>query len=393
MIRARELRMPLYLNNDDQQRATGIPEAIEAMERMLRLFARGDAIRRPRIDNYLPSTRADEFFCFSSMEGGSRAPGYYALRIKPDIVSWPRVDDKVRRKNYAVQPGLYGGLVLLYDTGNAEFLALLNDGHVQHVRVAATAALGVKYMAKADAKVLGVIGSGGMARFFAMAIKAVRPIERVQAYSPNRGRLEEYCAEIAARLRCEVVACRSAREAAGDADIVSFCTNSQEPVIEPEHIRPGVHVTNVLTTELSAKAFARIEVVGLLARRTPMSAAGYVDDDYGGIRGSAMSYVGGQPAERDKVPFYPKNPDRYPNARYVDCVNAGTGEPYRRERPDEITTLATNSNGVLEGETGPSSGFQGLQFAAVAGAMYESARRMGIGTELPGEMFLQDIPT
>jgi hypothetical protein len=65
----------------------------------------------------------------------------------------------------------------------------------------------------------------------------------------------------------------------------------------------------------------------------------------------------------------------------------------RRERPDEITTLATNSNGVLEGETGPNSGFQGLQFAAVAGAMYESARRMGIGTELPGEMFLQDIPT
>ena len=154
--------MPLYLNNDDQRRATSIPEAIEAMERMLRQFARGDAIRRPRIDNFLPSTRADEFFCFSSMEGGSRAPGYYALRIKPDIISWPRVYGKVRQQKYAVRPGLYGGLVLLYDTDNAEFLALLNDGHVQHVRVAVTAALGVKYMARADAKVLGIIGSGGI---------------------------------------------------------------------------------------------------------------------------------------------------------------------------------------------------------------------------------------
>jgi hypothetical protein len=124
-----------------------------------------------------------------------------------------------------------------------------------------------------------------------------------------------------------------------------------------------------------------------------MSAAGYVDDDYGGIRGSAMAYVGGQPAERAKVPVYQKTPDRYPYAKYVDCVNQKTGEPYRRERPDEITTLATNSNGVLEGETGPSSGFQGLQFASVAGAMYESARRKGIGTELPAEMFLQDIAT
>ncbi len=385
--------MPLYLNNDDQERSVSILDAIQAMERMLRQFARGDAIRRPRIDNYLPSSRADEFFCFSSMEGGSRAPGYYALRIKPDIVSWPKVDGKVRRLNYAYKPGLYGGLVLLYDTDNAEFLALLNDGHVQHVRVATTAALGVKYMANPGARVLGVIGSGGMARFFASALKAVRPIERVQVYSPNRARLEQYCAEMTGKLGCEVVPCRSAKEAAQDAEILSLCTNSQEPVIEMEQIRPGTHVTNVLTTELSPAAFARIETVGLLARRTPMSAAGYVDDDYGGIRGSAMSYVGGQPGEREKVPVYAKNADRYPNAKYVDCVNWETGEPYRRERPDQITSLATNSNGVLEGETGPSSGFQGLQFASVAGAMYESAKRLGLGTELPREMFLQDIPT
>src|ERR1700686_5129002 len=106
MIRAKELRMPLYLNNADQQRATSIPEAIEPMERMLRQFARGDAIRLPRIDNFLPSTRADEFFCFSSMEGGSRAPGYYALRIKPDIISWPRVFVKVRQEKCAVRPVL-----------------------------------------------------------------------------------------------------------------------------------------------------------------------------------------------------------------------------------------------------------------------------------------------
>ena len=144
--------MPLYLNNHDQRLAISIPVAIEAMERMLRLFARGDAIRRPRIDNFLPSTRQDEFFCFSSMEGGSRAPGYYALRIKPDIISWPRVNGKVRQRKYATRPGLYGGLVLLYNTDNAEFLALLNDGHIQHVRVAVTAALGVKYMARADAR-------------------------------------------------------------------------------------------------------------------------------------------------------------------------------------------------------------------------------------------------
>src|SRR6185436_5623202 len=129
---------------------------------------------------------------------------------------------------------------------------------------------------KPDARVLGVIGSGGMARFFAPAIKAVRPIERVQAYSPNRARLEAYCAEMTAQLGCEVVPCGSANEVARSADVLSLCTNSQEPVIDPAHIRSGMHVTNVLTTELSPESFGRIEAVGLLARRTPMSMGGYV---------------------------------------------------------------------------------------------------------------------
>lgn len=385
--------MPLYLNNNDQERSIKAIDAINAMEHMMRQFAKGDAIRRPRIDNILPTSRPDEFLCFSSMEGGSRAPGYYALRIKPDIIAWRDVYGKRRRITYSYKPGLYGGLVFLYNTDNAEFLAILNDSYVQHVRVAATAALGIKYMANPGARILGVIGSGGMARSFAEAAKAVRPIERVQAYSQNRERLEAYCAEMAGKLGCEVVACASAKDAAKDAEILSLCTNAQSPVIEAGWICPGAHVTNVLTEEVGPEAFARIDVVGLLARRTPTSLTGFVDYDFGGIRGDGMAYVGGQPAERRKIPVWKRGGERYPNARYVDCVNWETGEPYRRERPNLITSIATNSFGVLEGEAGPSSGTQGIQFAAVAGVIYEGARRLNLGTELPREMFLQDTPT
>ena len=385
--------MPLYLNNRDQERSLQAIDGVNVMERMLRQFAQGDAIRRPRIDNFLPTSRPDEFLCFSSMEGGSRAPGYYALRIKPDIVSWPKVNGKLRRVTYSYKPGLYGGLVLLYSTDNAEFLAILNDSYVQHVRVAATAALGIKYMANPKSRILGVIGSGGMARSFAEAAKAVRPIERVQAYSPNLGRLKAYCAEMAGKLDCEVVLCDSAAEAVRGAEVLSLCTNSQSPVVEAEWISPGVHLTNVGTDELSPEAYARINVVGLLARRTPVSLTGFVDDDFGGVRGDAMAYVGGQPHERKKIPGFQGGGERYPNAHYVDCVNWKTGEPYRRERPDLITTIACQSYGVLEGEAGPSSGIQGIQFAAVAGAIYEGARRLNLGTELPREMFLQDTPT
>jgi hypothetical protein len=123
-----------------------------------------------------------------------------------------------------------------------------------------------------------------------------------------------------------------------------------------------------------------------------MSIAGYVDDDFG-IRGDVMAYTGGQAEERERVPVGNLSANRYPNARYVDCCEWETGTPYRRSSEDEITMLATNSLGTLEGDAGASSGIQGIQFAAVAGSIYERARAAGVGTELPRAMFLQDTPT
>ncbi|NIO07428.1 MAG: ornithine cyclodeaminase family protein [Deltaproteobacteria bacterium] len=361
-------------------------------------MARGDAIRRPRVDNLIPTNRPDEFFSFSSMEGGMREPGYYALRIKPDIISWPMINGMRRRVTYCSEPGLYGGLVLLFSVANAELLAVMNDGFVQHLRVAATAAIGAKYLARPGAKVLAMIGSGGMARSFAKAFCAVRDIGAVKVYSPTRANLKKYAAEMAEALECDVVPVDSPQEALRGAHIVAACTNSYSPVIQGEWLEPGVHIANVMASELSADAYRRIDTVGLLVRRTPPSVAGFVDDDFA-LRVNTMCYLAGQPHERAKVPHggarseINKGEERYPNARYVDCVNWEKGERYQRARDGEITTLATQSFGTLEGDIGASSGIQGIQFASVGGRIFENARRLGLGQELPKEMFLQDIPT
>jgi hypothetical protein len=120
--------------------------------------------------------------------------------------------------------------------------------------------------------------------------------------------------------------------------------------------------------------------------------ANFVDDDFE-IRGDSMAYVGGQPEERAKIPRGVPTHDRYPNARYIDCCDWKTGKPYERDRWEEITILATNSMGIHEGNAGASAGNQGIQFAAVAGRIYENASRLEMGVKLPIEMFVQDIPT
>ena len=385
--------MPLFIDNQNQEKSITPIEAIEALEHGVRQFARGDAIRRPRIDNLLPTANPDEYFCFSSMEGGIRDPGYYALRIKPEIYAWPTVEGKRRETTYSYKPGLYAGMVFLYSTANSEFLAMMNDGYVQHLRVAATAALGIKYLSRPESKVMGVYGTGGMARFFPLAAKAVRPIERIQVFGLNRARLEQYCSDMRSKIDCEIVAADSPEAVAKHADIVVACTNSIEPVMQASWLEPGTHLSNVTHWELGVDTTARIDSAGLLVRRSPVSVKGYVDDDFG-MRLNVMAYIGGQPEERAKVPVGRTSNNRYPNANYVDCCKWETNEPYwERRKQGEITILANCSYGTLEGEVGNSAGIQGIQFASIAGRIYEGARARNLGMEFPREMFLQDLPT
>lgn len=389
--------MVLFINNEQQQQSIEIPEALESLKNGLKQFAMGDGIRRPRIDNLIPSKREDEFFCFSSMEGGFRYPGYYALRIKPDMISWPLLNGVRRRVTYASRPGQYGGLVFLFDTNTAELLAIMNDGYIQHLRVATTAALGTLALSRADSSVLGILGSGGMARFFAELISSVRDIERIKLYSPTREHAEAFKEKVSERIEQRITLVGSPMEVTKGADIISSCTSSMQPVLKSEWIVSGVHITNVSPGEIGEEVNEKITTVGLFARRQPMLARGFRDDDFT-FPVEVMGYVAGKPEERAKVPsvgaFSRKSIDNpYPNAKLVDCFDWRTGEPYRRESDQEISILASNNYGVLEGDSGPSCGMQGIQFASIGGRIYENALKRNLGTTMPLEMFLQDLPT
>ena len=65
-----------------------------------------------------------------------------------------------------MQPGTYCGLVFLFSTSNGEPLCILNDGHLQHMRVGGAAGIGTRLLAREDSHVLGMIGSCAMARTF-----------------------------------------------------------------------------------------------------------------------------------------------------------------------------------------------------------------------------------
>ena len=382
--------MALILNNEELESVLDMGSCLDALYQGLRAFGLGDAVRRPRIDLFTPTSRPQEFACFSSMEGVVRG-GYYAIRIKPDVVSWPVVDGLRRRVTYCYEPGYYGGIILVFRAENAELVAIMNDGYVQHMRVGATAALGAKYLARPDAKVAGILGSGGMARSFATGFALVRNLERIKVYSPNREHLLAYCEEMSRKLGIEVIPERSAEAAIRRSDIVASCTNALEPVLKGEWLEPGMYVALVSNRELEPEVLSRVTIMGYLVfAEEPLKLGGFGDHRFE-IRAGVMSYVAGQTHETEGIPKTGQKPMDIPNARWVPCIEWDTGKPRGRESPKDITLLAEVASTFPSGLA--SSSIQGIQFASIGGRAYELASDRGLGMRVDLRHFLQNIPT
>jgi len=157
--------------------------------------------------------------------------GYFAIRMKSDVVYEREYEGVRTREKYCSRPGRYCGLVFLTDVESGEPLAIVNDGHLQHLRVAADSAIGTNLMAREDCRALGLLGSGGMAGSHVEALLEVRKIERLKVFSPTRAHRERFAAEVAERHGIECEACDEPREVYRGADLLASCTDSARPVI------------------------------------------------------------------------------------------------------------------------------------------------------------------
>jgi ornithine cyclodeaminase/alanine dehydrogenase-like protein (mu-crystallin family) len=173
----------IYLSNQNIAQLLTPKDCIDALDEAFHALARGEAASRPRTDVWVPCGRDDGYYRWGSMEGAIEPWGIFCTRMKSDIITWtPEGTDEL----HCVQPGTFSGFLMLFSTRNGEPLAMMNDGILHHLRVAAGAALGVRYLARENASVVGCLGSGGMAHAYLPAFCAVRKISQVKVYSPTQ---------------------------------------------------------------------------------------------------------------------------------------------------------------------------------------------------------------
>jgi ornithine cyclodeaminase/alanine dehydrogenase-like protein (mu-crystallin family) len=223
--------MTLIINNHDVEQVLTMEATIAALERSYKDLAIGEAVCRPRIDIRIPTPDPKKNYQFGTMEGGSTA-GYFAIRMKSDIIWEDNYNGVVTQEKYCMQPGTFCGIILLTSIANGEPLALINDGVLQHMRVGADGGIGVKYMANPDAEVVGMLGSGGMSRTHMMAFNAVRNIKKLQVFSPTKANREKFAEEMRHRYNIEVKVCDKPEDVYKGAHILAALTDSAVSVTD-----------------------------------------------------------------------------------------------------------------------------------------------------------------
>lgn len=364
----------LIINNEIVEELLDMQTCIDVQEAAFRGLATRASVMRPRIDIYAPADFDDAYYRWGSMEGACN--GFFAIRIKSDIMSWPRNEkgEVVNQNKFCVEPGTYCGLVYLFSTGNGEPLAIMNDGVLQHMRVGGGAAIGAKYLARENAETVGMIGSGGMARTYLEAIKCVRDIKSVKVFSRTPANRETYATEMTEELGIEVTPVESVQEAMKGADIVCSCTDSMIPTFDADWLEPGMFVVNLNDFEVGP---AQIERFDIAIRQGNEKLK--IPDGYGfmnAVGGGTGGYVAGSDEELKRVPFADANEGpRHILPSFAELI---AGDVPGRTSDDQITYYENQGN-------------NGLQFASCGGAVYLKCKELGLGNEIPTEWFLEDI--
>ena len=357
----------LLLNNQIVEKILDIKGCMEALEVGYRDLINERAVYRGRYDLFVPNDDPKLMYRWGTMEGASRSFETFAIRMKSDMLEWP--EGKTVEK-YCVERGTFCGVVMVFSTRNGEPLAIINDGIIQHMRVGGCAGLGAKYLSREDSSVVGIFGSGGMARTYLLAFNEVRKIREVKVFSPTKTNREAYANEMSQKLGIKITPVERPDDAVRGCDIVATCTDSIQVIVDdPALIEPGMHLTCVKANEWSPEIVKKADLVIKMGRPT-------LNLDVGQMRiGGEAAVVAGNAEEIKRI----ANPK-------VDIFSK------------DFPLLTDVMSGKLKGRTGKNqvtffanSGTQGLQFASTAGYVVREAKRRGLGHEIPTSWFLQDI--
>ena len=320
--------MPLILGPDDVLRATDISQMVDVIEAGIKEQAGGRVVMPMRAN----LATSNGFF-----------------RVMPCVMrDGGRMGIKIF--NGSVEHGVRY-IILIYDEKSGELLCLMDAAYLTGARTGATTGVATRYQARADAHTVGIIGAGLEARTNFEAVCAVRNITHAKVFSPTLAKRERYAAQMSAKLGVSIEAVATPQAAVAGTDIVVVATNTsgKSDVIAYYGLwmERGQHVNSIGATgghlrEIDAECFARAGCIQVDSLAQVREESG---DSVAAIAAGAWC-----------------------ETKFVEMPAVVSGQAKARDSVDQITLFKSVGTGVQD----VMAGF----------AVYEQARKLGLGTEV-----------
>lgn len=208
----------MQLDEAAVRRLLRMEEVIAAMDQALAAFSTGKVVQPVRI--MLPVADHQGFL--------GLMPAYTGQALGAKLVGF-----------YPQNQGLptHHAIIQLFRPETGEPLATMDGTLITEVRTAAVSAVATRYLSRADASTLAILGSGVQARSHLEALRLIRTFKEVRVWSPR------HAAAFASEFG--ITAAASAEAAVRGADVVVTATTSQTPVLHGAWLGPGVHINAV----------------------------------------------------------------------------------------------------------------------------------------------------
>jgi alanine dehydrogenase len=354
----------LIITDDDVKRLLPMEDCIEAMRVAFRDFADGIAVNRPRLRYLARHPDPERKYLANVHVGAVPSYGVACVRAGSQIIKPPSANND--RRLYENPKAFNWGIVILYSIETAEPLALMHEFQLSGLRVGATIGVAVDQIARKDAATLGLFGTGKQAHYALEAIACVRPIRRVNVYSPSVEHRAAFVRDMG-RDGLEVVAVSEAKSVVGGADVVCCATTSMKPVFDGDWLEDGQLIVSIANSDVTNK---RSEV----DHRTYERATAVIVNDWESV------------VDNDQTEL-------------LDPIKHGV---IRQDQVHELGDLLTGK--VELAQPPPGAGQNGIiyfknnsglaiQFAAAGGILYKKAVAEGSNKTIPTEWLGSDLST
>lgn len=316
--------MAIFLGETDVEKLLPMRDALRLVEDALRDLGNGGAQNQPR-----QRVRAPQGV-MHVMPGGWFTRGYMGFKAYTSFRGGTRF------------------YFHLFDANTGDYLAILEANRLGQMRTGAASGVATKYLARADAKFLGIIGTGWQAESQLEAVCAVGRFERIKCFSRDESRRAEFAEKMSTRLNVRVEPVGSAGEAIFESDVIIAITTSSQPVVMGEWLKAGTHVNAA-----GGNWAARREVDTETVKRANSIFADSIDQ--------AKIEAG------DLTLAVTENAIGWHQVQELSALVSGRATG--RRNANDITLF--KSCGIA------------LEDVAVGSFVYEQAHERGIGTELP----------